>query len=224
MFKDVKAALALSKINIGERLMGELVKFKASERKDDPARRFDIHGPYEEVVLRKTGRLPGDYFDGISSEPWGLRSQESRSNILWQVLSGVMDAEPDFASTYMSLALDLSLSDDDYAKELSGLNKDWGNYVDQSFLHKGHKHQRIAEHGHSMSETYARVACPACSVLTAVALRDQGMHKIFTEMMPMRPEDRRVYLREKGFAPLLDTMIDDFQEKEKPERIFVLEP
>lgn len=224
MFKNLKATLALSKLNIGERVISDLLTFKAREQKDDPARRLGIHGPYEEVVLRKTGRLPNDYFDGVSAEPWGLRSEESRSNILWQVLSGVMDAEPYFASTYMSLALDQSLSDGDYAKELCGLNKYWGDYVDKSFLHKGHKHQRIVEHGHSMSEVYGRVACPACSVLTAVALRDAGMHEIFTEMLPMKPQDRRVFLEEKGFTPLLDVMISDLQEASSPPQTLILAP
>lgn len=57
----------------GEKLIQNLVAFKASQRKDDPERRHGLHGPYEEIVLMKTGRLPDGYYDDPADEiPWGL--------------------------------------------------------------------------------------------------------------------------------------------------------
>jgi hypothetical protein len=83
---------------ISKKMVSALVDFKASENRNDPMRQQDRHGPYEELTLRKTGKLSSDYYEDGNDEPWGLRVQESRSNILWQVLSGAMDKHPDFAS------------------------------------------------------------------------------------------------------------------------------
>jgi hypothetical protein len=185
-----------------EKTVSALAAFKATENKNDPARMLDIHGPYEELTLRKTGKLPAEYYDYGDETPWGLRVLESRSNILWQVLSGAMDKAPDFAAYYMALALDSALSDDDYAKELKKLNKDWGDYQFMSHLHGDHTHT-------SMSHVYGRVACPACSMLTALSVRDKGMNDLFKELIPLSPKDRKEYLSEKGLLGLLDKMIPD---------------
>ena len=164
------------------------------------------HGPFEELSLRKTGKLPADYYEAGNEQPWGLRVQESRSNILWQVLSGAMDQYPDFAANYMALALDTALDDDDYTKELGKLNKDWGDYQFVSNLHGDHQHS-------SMSHVYGRVACPACSMLTALSIRDDGMKSVFEEMRSMKPQDRKAYLSEQGLLGLLDTMIPDVHDQ-----------
>lgn len=189
---------------VSKESISALVDFKASEDKNDPSREQDRHGPYEELTLRKTGKLPSDYYDGISETPWGLRVMESRSNILWQVLSGAMDRHADFAANYMALALDMALDDNDYTKELKKLNKDWGDYQFVSGLHGDHQHS-------SMSFVYGRVACPACSMLTALSIRDAGMKDLFIEMQPMTPKDRKEFLSEKGLLGMLDKMIPDKQ-------------
>ena len=191
---------------IKKETLSALVAFKASEDKNDPTREQDRHGPYEELTLRKTGKLPADYYEDGSETPWGLRVMESRSNILWQVLSGAMDKYPDFAANYMALTLDMALSDDDYTKELKKLNKDWGDYQFVSGLHGDHQHS-------SMSHVYKRVACPACSMLTALSIRDASMKDLFVEMQPMKPQDRKAFLSEKGLLGMLDIMIPDRNDK-----------
>ncbi len=180
--------------------MGVLMAFKASERKDDPSRRHGLHGPYEELVLGKTGRLPEDYYDDGHDEPWGLRIEESRSTILWQVTSGLMDFCPEFAGAYMALALDHGLGADDYAHELSGLHRDWRRYSEHAGLLRDHRHQ-------SMGHIYRSVACPACSVLTAMASRDQGMVTLFKNMAGLPPQERRSFLKEQGLLPYLTMMV-----------------
>ena len=200
----------LSSFNIGEKAVAELMAFKAAERKDDPARLQEIHGPYEELTIRKTGKLPADYYAAGDPEPWGLRVRESRSNILWQVLSGVMDKHYEFGANYMALALDNALDDDDYAKELRKLNKSWGDFLDHAGVFRDHQHS-------AMGHTYARVACPACSMLTALACQDAGMQIVFKELLPLGIADRRKLLSERGLMPLLDTMIPDSKPQPKPE-------
>ncbi len=185
---------ALEAKGIGETHIRALMQFKASERKDDPARRPGLHGPYEELVLMNTGRLPDDYFTANDPEPWGLRIEESRSNILWQVLSGLLDTKPDFAAAYMGLALDRTLNDADYARELGNLHKDW------------RKHNGPHVH-HNLGHAYRSVACPACSVVTALACRDAGMHALFQEMLPLSAQDRRQLLQDHNLTPLLNVMI-----------------
>lgn len=180
--------------------VGKLVDFKNSERQDDPDRIADIRGPYEILHQRKFGFVP------VGS--WNLREEESRSGLIWQVLSGAMDRYPPFASAYLSLALDNALGREDYTKELRKLNKRWGDYLER----EGH----ISDHHHSvMRGTYTRVACVQCSMLTALAVQDGGMHDLFVkELLPLKtPEDRRAYLVENGLIAHLDTMIPD----KKPE-------
>ncbi len=178
----------------------ELIRIRSLERKDDPDRQQGMHGPYEEIVLLKTGRLPEDYYEDFDDDPWGLLMGESRSNILWQVTSGIMDRYPEFAGAYMSLALDHSLEEAEYTRELSGVHKDWRKYIESAGLLNDHKHQ-------SMGHIYHSVACPACSVLTTMASRDQGMISLFKEMLGFKPQDRNVFLKEKGLLPYLDIMI-----------------
>lgn len=194
---------------IEQSMMKTLMAFKASERKDDPARLQNIHGPFEEMTVRKTGRLPDDYFTPGDEAPWGLRPQESRSNILWQVVSGIMDRHPEFGAHYMALALDKALGDKEYAKELRALNKSWGDYVDHAGVVRDHHHG-------VMRQNYMRVSCPACSVLTAMACRDAGMEALFREMIQLKPADRRALLQERGLINLLDRMIPDAGAKQSP--------
>lgn len=200
----------LPHVNIGEKAIAELMAFKASERKDDPARIQGIHGPYEELSLRKTGKLPADYFAEGDPAPWGLRIRESRSNILWQVLSGIMDKHTEFGANYMALALDQSLGEQDYAKELRKLNKSWGDFLEHAGVSRDHHHS-------AMGQEYRRVACPACSTLTALVCQDVGMQEIFKELLPLGMADRRRLLAEKGLLPLLDTMIPDVKVHAAPE-------
>lgn len=197
-----KLTPALQTAGIDDKLVKELVAFKASGRRDDPERQQGLHGPYEELTRIRTGRLPADYYDAESSEPWGLLVQESRSNLLWQSLSGMMDRQPDFAASYMALALDKTVAPSDYAKELSTLHRDWGKFLDHAGLVRGHSH-------HSMRSAYQSVACPACSMLTAMACRDPGMNQLFRDLLPLKPAERRRCLEERGLAPLLNAMIPD---------------
>jgi hypothetical protein len=181
---------------VGKSALAKLIAFKASEREDDPARIEDIRGPYEILHLRKFGQLP------LGS--WNLREEESRSGVVWQVLSGAMDKYPSFAAAYLSLALDNVLSAEEYTKELRALNKRWGDYLDS----EGH----TSDHHHSvMHNHYSRVSCVQCSQLTALAIQDPVMHDLFVkELLPLKsPQDRQAYLAEKGFMPLLDRMIPD---------------
>lgn len=188
----------------GENALGELMKFKASERKDDPSRRQGIHGPYETAVLLRTGKLPPEYYEEGDPEPWGLRIRESRSNILWQVLSGLMNSHSEFGTAYLTLALDRSLDDDDYTIELRKLNKNWGDFLEKASVIRDHHHT-------AMTHTYNRVSCPACSTLTALACQDAEMHALFMEMIPLSSANRRKFLSEKGLLPLLDTMIPEMK-------------
>ncbi len=181
---------------IGKSALSKLVEFKAGEREDDPARIADIRGPYEIMHQRKYGMLP------LGS--WNLREEESRSGVIWQVLSGAMDKYPSFAVAYLSLALDNALGAEDYTKELRNLNKRWGDFLDREGLTSDHHHS-------VMQGTYKRVSCVQCSTLTALACQDVEMHDLFVkELLPLKtPQDRRAYLAEKGLMPLLDTMIPD---------------
>lgn len=187
---------------IGPQMMAELMRFKATEDKTSPDRRQNLHGPFEEMTRIKTGALPADYYTQGDPVPWGLRVDESRSNILWQVVSGLMDPVPDLGAAYMALALDRGLGEDDYATELTGLHRDWARYLDHSGVLRDHHHQK-------MSHIYQSVSCPACSILTAVACRDPGMNDLFRSMLGLPAPDRTRLLQERGLAPLLKLMIPD---------------
>lgn len=176
--------------------LGRLMDFKAAERQDDPVRIEGIRGPYEIMYERKFGKMP----DGM----WNLREEESRSGLIWQVLSGAMDNYPPYAAAYLSLALDKALSTEDYTKELRTLNKRWGDHLDREGLTSDHHHGL-------MRGTYMRVSCVQCSMLTALACQDPEMHDLFEkELLPLKtPRDRHAYLAEKGLVEMLDTMIPD---------------
>ncbi len=121
-----------------------------------------------------------------------------------------MDKHPEFGANYMALSLDNALGDEHYAKELRSLNKSWGDFLDHAGVFRDHHHT-------AMGHTYMRVACPACSALTALACQDAGMQAVFKEMLPLGMGDRRKLLSEKGLMPLLDTMIPDLKPQPKPE-------
>jgi hypothetical protein len=127
--------------------------------------------------------------------------KESRSNILWQVIAGVLDRQPDFAATYMALALDNALSDEDYAHEIRQLHKDWAHYLKDAGALRDHKH------GSGMRSVYHSIACPACNILTALAVRDPGMRAVFEEMRSLAPQERRELLAAKGLLPFLKIVI-----------------
>ena len=180
----------------GPSALQKLIDYKNGERKDDPARMPDIRGPYEILHQRKYGALP----EGI----WNLRVEESRSGLLWQALSGALDKHPSFATAYISLALDKSLSPEDYRRELIALNKRWADYLERENL--------VTDHHHGvMRRTYDRVSCVQCSTLTALACQDPSMHDLFVkDLLPLKkPEDRMAFLQERGLVSLLDRMIPD---------------
>jgi len=179
-----------------------LVAFKASEKKDDPERYQGLHGPYEELHLAKTGKLPADYYEDSDPEPWGLRLAESRSNILWQVTSGLMDSYPEFGAAYMGLALDHGLGMKEYARELENLHKDWRGYIEHSGIFRDHKHSVMGKHYHAVS-------CPACSVLTALASQNSQMTALFKDMAALKPSERMDFLKDKGLLPYLNMMIPE---------------
>jgi hypothetical protein len=182
----------------GAKALQRLMAFKASERKDDPDRHQGIHGPYEELLIQKTGTLPDDYYVAGDDIPWGLRIQESRSNILWQVLSGMLDHRPEFAAAYMGLVLDQSLNVDEHKRELEKIHKSWTEYHSTKSIFNNHQHGAAKYHS---------VACPACSVLTAMVCQDEAMNDLFKKLIPMSFEDRNSFMVEQGFATLLDVMI-----------------
>ena len=181
----------------GEKALQRLMGFKATERKDDPERRYGLHGPYEELVLKNTGRLPDDYYNEGDDAPWGLRLQESRSNILWQVLSGMLDHRPEFAAAYLGVALTSSLNVDEYSRELGGIHKSWSDYHSKKNIFNNHSHSALRGKMHSVS-------CPACSLLTAMVCQDEEMNHLFQRLIPMNHEERTYFMKEQGFAPLLN--------------------
>ncbi len=192
----------LSQFGVGADAMAKLMAFKASESKGDSSRYQDIYGPYEVLTIKQTGFLPDDYYEEGDDIPWGLRVAESRSNILFQIVSGMMDEFPQFAAPYLGLALDRSLADEDYAQELRTLNGDWNRFLQQASLPMGHQHR-------VMRTTYSGVSCPACSLLTALEVQyEGGMGEIFNDLVGLKPEDRVAALTEKGLMPLLNVTID----------------
>jgi hypothetical protein len=194
-------SINLADFAVGENAIAELMAFKESERKDDPSRHQGIYGPYEVLTIHQRGRLPDDYYVEGDDIPWGLRVAESRSNILFQIVSGMMDKHPDFAAPYLGLALDRSLADEDYVTQLGQLNKDWNKFIEQTTMPMGHQHQ-------AMRTTYSRVPCAACSMLTALAVNDKGMGEIFNDLVGLKPEERVAALKEKGLMPLLNVTVD----------------
>ena len=191
-------------------VIDKLLAFKESEYKNDPARIHDIRGPYEVAYFHAHGKLPPQCYDIGDPIPWGLRVEESRSNILWQVLAGVIDAHPEFAAAYLQIALAQDLDHETYPIELRKLNKDWTNHLDHQMFNAGHVHS-------TMGATYNRVSCPACSLLTALAIQNKGMNEYIKDIIVLKnPQDRQKFLQEKGLLPLLDIEIPEIK---KPELI-----
>jgi hypothetical protein len=177
-------------------LFNSLVAFKAAEREDDPARIADIRGPYEIYYKHKHGRYP----EGT----WNLRVEESRSGLVWQALSGILDPYPDFAAAYLALGLDKGLDEKTFVQELRALNKSWEKYIELAGLATDHTHT-------NMRKTFMRVDCAQCSMLAAIACRDEALNTMFVkDLLPLKnPNDRMAFLKEQGLLPLLDTMIPD---------------
>jgi|GEM_PF-2082244 len=187
------------KLQLGEHGFSRLMAFKASEFKTDPERRLGLHGPYEELVIQSTGKLPEGYYDNDDPSPWGLRLDESRANILWQVLSGMLDHRPEFGAAYMGLVLDNTLDVVSYSKELNGIHKDWARVLLSAPI-SGHQHQ-------SLKGVYQSVSCAACSVLTAMVCADEKMNRLFQSIVKMKPREREAFLEDQGFATLINIMI-----------------
>lgn len=197
---------------ITESALHNLMAFKARGRKDDPARHPGLHGPYEELHILQKGRLPDGYYSKDDPEPWGLLVEESRSNILWQVLSGMLDRNADFGTAYMGLALDQGLGAEPYEHELKALHRHFSRYMEQSSLNHDHQHS-------AMGSVYRSVSCPACSVLTTLACQDEGMRALFQEMLSLPQPERRALLNERGLLPLMRVTMADLPEPANPPRL-----
>lgn len=190
-------------LGVSDSTLAQLIAFKNSEDKNDPTRRMGIHGPYEQMHIVKHGALPADYYSGNPPTPWGLRIEESRSNIIWQVTMGVLDHQPEFAAAYLGLALDKGIDGADYARELFALHQDFTKYLKTP--HHDHHH-------HHAAHVFNSISCTACSVVTSLAIRDNGFFSIFKEMQDFaKGEDRRKFLKEKGLLKLMFTTIEDLQ-------------
>lgn len=186
----------------GANLIQRLIVFKADQEKNDPERRQELYGPYEEIVRMKTGRLPDDYYEEGDDMPWGLRVEESRSSILWQVLSGILDHRPEFAAAYMAVSMDLALDNQSYEKELMRLNKQWLEFNQTSRGLSDHQHK-------SISRIYGSIACPACSVLTAMVCEDEGMNRLFKDLLKLDTNERKEFMDHFGYGPLLNILIPE---------------
>jgi hypothetical protein len=188
---------------VSDSALANLLAFKKAEDKNDPTRRMGIHGPYEQMHIVKHGALPADYYSGNPPTLWGLRIEESRSNIIWQVTMGVLDHQPEFAAAYLGLALDKGIDGADYARELFTLHQDFTKYLKAP--HHGHHH-------HHAAHVFNSISCTACSVVTSLAIRDNGFFGIFKEMQGFaKGEDRRQFLEEKGLLAFMLTTIEDLQ-------------
>ena len=178
----------------GYQTMLQVMIDKKNSDKNDPNRRNDLYGPYPVFVRANTGRLPESYYDENDPEPWGLFLNESRSGVLWQTLSGMMDNDQGFAGAYLELALDTSLSVDDYARELAKLNGSWISYMNRN--------THLHDHHHSL---YHSVSCAGCTALAAVTVQSSEMTKFFKENLHgLLPKDRLAFLQEKKLLPLLN--------------------
>lgn len=174
------------------------------DRKDNPHRRGDLYGPYEAVWLERTGQLPPEYFEEGDLEPWKLLPDEAKRNILWQVLSGCLDINADWSLVYIQLVMDEALSDDDFAKELAKVNR--------QFLHRlDHRHKSNAHL--NMRGKINHIDCPGCSATAAILLVDPVIRKRFqTEiatLSKLEPQARMELLKNEGLDKYLNTTIQD---------------
>ena len=104
------------------------------------------------------------------------------------------------AAAYMGLSLDLTLSDDEYARELEKLHTTWASYLQSSSVFNNHRHS-------VMKARYHSVSCPACSLLTAMVSQDEGMNILFRTLTPLNLEERKHFMESRGFSSLLNIMI-----------------
>lgn len=186
--------------------MQNLFAFKAEEREDDPTRVPDIRGPYEIMYYIKHGGYPPG--------SWNLRVPESRSGVLFQALSGALDKYPPFMTAYMALAIDKSLGDDEYVRELKRLNKSWANFLDRNGLATDHHH-------HAMKAMFGTVSCLQCNELAMLTCHDPGIHELVEkEILPLKTlDERKAFLKERGLLPYLYATLPDVPAADpKPER------
>jgi len=189
--------------HIGHDAVTQLMAAKENERKDDPARQQGLHGPFEELTILRTGKMPAGYFEAGDPEPWGMLVPESRRNIVWQITAGLMDDYPDVGATYLSLAMAQNIDGEDYAKELAKIHADWRGVIEAEGSACAHGHHK------AIGAEFHRIDCAGCSALGAVALESKAMRPLFDEMIGMTPKDRRAHLAEQGLAGLLYQVIPD---------------
>lgn len=178
------------------------------EEKNDPRRRNDLYGPYEAVWLARTNFLPPEYFEEGDPDPWKLLGDEARRNILWQALSGCLDIKGEWALVYIQLALDKALDDDDFAKELAKVNK--------QFLHSlDHRHHTLAHH-HAMQHQMRHIDCAGCSATAALLMVDKNIRSRFEKeiqtLEKLQPHERLELLKSQGLDKYLNTTVQDEQD------------
>lgn len=189
--------------HIGHEAVAKLMAAKETERKEDPDRRQGLHGPYEELVIFLTGKMPNGYFEAGDPEPWGMLVPESRRNIVWQITAGLMDSYPDVGAAYLSLAMAQNIDGCAYAQELKGIHAHWRNVLETTGTSCAHGHHQ------AIGKDFHRISCSGCSALGAVALESAAMRPLFDEMAKMTPEDRREHIVELGLTELLYQVIPD---------------
>tara|TARA_R110000868_G_scaffold262401_1_gene520978 strand:- start:153685 stop:154329 length:645 start_codon:yes stop_codon:yes gene_type:complete len=180
-------------------------KMRQLENKNDPNRRSDLYGPYEAVWLERTGKLPPEYFEKDDPNPWKLLADEARRNILWQALSGCLDINTQWALVYIQLVMDKALNDDDFAKELAQVNKQFLHSLDH--MHAGHNTQNHMKHhiGH--------IDCPGCSATAALLMIDPQIRARFEKelknLSKLSPSDRMDILKQEGLDKYLNSTIQN---------------
>lgn len=176
-----------------------------NEKKDDPERRSDLYGPYEAIWIEKTGKLPPEYFDKNDPEPWKLLSDEARRNILWQALSGCLDINNDWSLIYIQLAMDSSLTDDEFATELAKVNK--------QFLHTLDHRQYGSNYHHVMKHDVGHIDCPGCSATAALLMIDPNIRTYFEneikKLKTLTKHERLEILRNQGLDKFLNMTVQN---------------
>lgn len=180
-------------------------KIRNLENKNDPLRRDDLYGPYEVVWLQKTGKLPPEFYEENDPNPWKLHTDEARRNILWQALSGCLDINMEWSLIYIQLVLDNALNDNDFAKELAKINKQFLHSLD----HRSSNHN----HHHSMQHTVGHIDCPGCSATAALLLIDPIIRQKFeaelAHLNQLTPQERLELLRSQKLDKFLNSTIQD---------------
>lgn len=180
-------------------------KIRNLENKDDPLRRDDLYGPYEAIWLQKTGKLPPEYYEENDPNPWKLHADEARRNILWQALSGCLDINTEWSLIYIQLVMDDALNDDDFAKELAKINK--------QFLHSLDHRSQNHNHHQTMQQTVGHIDCPGCSATAALLLIDPVIRQKFeaelAHLNQLTPQERLELLRSQKLEKFLKSTIQD---------------